>query len=225
MIKRIISAVISLHLLFIVLLLFTSPWTPIQRMHHVKVRTVRPAAVAKTAQPRQAPQPAPSKPKPVAKSANKEAPKPSTASKKKEVLKKPATFEKEKPAKNQPPKEPVWEEIDRALAKIEMKSLPKAPLLPQALTFSEEANVEKLHHESPEVLLMGFLQGALHLPEVGEVKIQLTVEKDGTISKVVVVSAESQKNKLYLQEHLPLLRLPTPPDQKKTWTLTFYNEI
>ena len=82
------------------------------------------------------------------------------------------------------------------------------------------------HDEGDELpQLTRFLQSALHLPEVGEVKIEIVVRKDGQIMKVVILQSESQKNRLYLQEHLPLLQLPMQFDQDKKWIIAFCNEI
>ncbi len=78
--------------------------------------------------------------------------------------------------------------------------------------------------------LVQCLHQSLHLPEFGEVKIQLTLRQDGTVAKLVVLNAESEKNKTYLENHLPRLKFPNLEGsfaQKKecTFSLTFCNEI
>jgi outer membrane biosynthesis protein TonB len=224
MYKRVTSIVISFHLLFMAFLLFYPERTPVKKISHVKVRTVRPMATLKKA-PQAASKPAP-KPTQKQKSVAPVA-KPTAAAKKPAQPNKPAVVEKGKPIKKkaEPAKE-IWNEIDQALAKIEKKSYPTSkPLLtlPQPLTFLDEK--EAAEDDSAVSQFMGFLHDTLHLPEVGEVRVAITVRKNGTVSKVVILSAESEKNKLYLQEYLPLLQLPIEFDQEKTWTITFCNEI
>lgn len=238
MYKKVVSIVISFHVLFIAFLLFTPQRIPIKRTNHVKVRMVRPVTAVRTppakkiaapAAPTASAAPAPAtavpqkkpsqptqKPKPAAK-------KPVAAAK---TSNKPAVIEKGKPIKKAPPKkkEPpaeIWNEIDQALAKIEQKSYPVPKQSLNLPTLQEE----EASDDSVVSQLMGFLHDTLHLPEVGEVKMEITVRKDGSIAKVVVLRAESQKNKLYLQEHLPKIQLPMQFDQEKTWILTFCNEI
>lgn len=257
MIQRVTSIVISIHLLFIILLVWTPTRPLVQRTHHVKVRTVRPAVIAKNPsrpssqvsqthrRPSSAPKPPTAKPntspkqtvqtsKPkTSQSSRDQTPKQTHTSKKPTVNEKGKPIKKTEAPKKSPPPADVWNEIDQALAKIETKSYPKEKPsldLPQPLTFLDEstpalASVEGSLDDRVESLLVGFLHDTLHLPEVGEVKIELTIKKDGTVSRVVVVSAESRKNKLYLEQHLPLLQFPMQLDQEKTWTLTFYNEI
>lgn len=220
------------------LLLFNPQKTPVKRITHVKVRTVRPMASIKRAAPtvaKQAPKPTASSKKPSTKPAPKAQPTVQAAAKKPTTSKKPAIIEKNKPIKKTIPKktEPpaeIWNEIDQALAKIEKKSYPSSKQsvnLPQPITFLDEISSEQESEGDDRAIthLMGFLHDTLHLPEVGEVKIEITVRKDGTIAKMVVLRAESRKNKLYLEERLPLLQLPMNFDVEKTWILTFCNEI
>lgn len=234
MIKRLTSIVVSLHLLLILFLLLTPPRLTVKKNYSVKVRTLQPAVVAKHSPQR--PTPSTSQPQKASSPKKPQTPKPSPktpAPKKNTALKKPAVVEKgkpikkaEAPKKTAPPAD-IWKEIDQALAKIETKSYSTKkpsldavePIIPTLAPLNQSSD------ESVPALIIGFLHESLHLPEVGEVRIQLTIRKDGTVSNVVVVSAESRKNKLYLQEHLPLLRFPMQLEEEKTWTLTFYNEI
>jgi hypothetical protein len=45
------------------------------------------------------------------------------------------------------------------------------------------------------------------------------------VGRLVVLEAQNQKNKAYLEKHLPLLRFPLILDKEKTFTFTFCNEI
>jgi hypothetical protein len=247
MIEKIRSLVISLHLFLIVVLLFTPERTSIKKTHHVKVRYASPPPIQQpkvqarsasrgSSQAQQSPvavKPTLPKPKPSSpvkqpvKSSLKVSPPPPT---KVSPAKKPVVVKKNKPTPPSPQAE-IWNEIDQALAKIEAKSYSKErPLLdlPKPLGLVGES-VQTLPQETPdeniESRLVSFLHETLQLPEVGEVQVQLTIKQDGTISEVVVLSGESQKNKLYLQKYLPHLQLPMQFDQEKTWVVTFYNEI
>ncbi len=236
MYKKVVSIVISFHVLFIAFLLFTPQRVPVKRMSHVKVRMVRPVTAVRTPPAKKVSAPAASTPAPaVATPPQKKPPqqtqKPKPTAKKPAVAaakpsNKPAVIEKGKPVKKAPPKkkEPpaeIWNEIDQALAKIEQKSYP-VPKQSLNLPLLQE---EEVGDDSAVSQLMGFLHDTLNLPEMGEVKMEITVRKDGSIAKVVVLRAESQKNKLYLQENLPRLQLPMRFDEEKTWILTFCNEI
>ncbi len=230
MYKRVTSIVISFHLLFMTLLLFNPHRIPVKRITHLKVRTVRPIATVKKAA-QVAPKPAPTQsvsapPKKTA-TAAKPAPKPQPVPKKPATSNKPVVIEKNKPIKKAPPPKKMWNEIDQALAKIEKKSypVPKQTLeVPKPLAFLDEAPSSE-EEDSKLSYLMGYLHDTLHLPEVGEIKVEITVRKNGTVAKVVVLHAASRKNKLYLEEHLPLLQMPLEFEQEKTWTITFCNEI
>ena len=74
---------------------------------------------------------------------------------------------------------------------------------------------------------MDFLHSALDLPDFGEVKMQITVQKDGRVVKVVVLKAESEKNKGYLETHLRQMKLPplSGSTHEETFTITFCNEL
>lgn len=48
----------------------------------------------------------------------------------------------------------------------------------------------------------------LSLPEYGEVKIKLTLDRNGKVSKVEVVKAENTANKKYVEKTLPTLKFP-----------------
>lgn len=69
----------------------------------------------------------------------------------------------------------------------------------------------------------------LKLPELGEIKMQLTIDRDGTVAKLVVLQTESQKNRNYVETTLPTLHLPAFGDRFKdknqyTFPVTLSNE-
>jgi colicin import membrane protein len=79
-------------------------------------------------------------------------------------------------------------------------------------------------------LLISIFHEQLELPELGEVTLKVTIHKDGSIRNVVVVAAESLKNRTYLQENLPLLHLPKPATgtfsgDEHTFLITFSHAL
>ena len=77
-----------------------------------------------------------------------------------------------------------------------------------------------------EAELIALLREHLHLPDQGSVRMKLTLRKDGSLVKLLVLKAESEKNRKYLEINLPQLRFPPPPGSAKEECLvvTFYNE-
>lgn len=49
----------------------------------------------------------------------------------------------------------------------------------------------------------------LRLPEFGEVKIKLTLERSGKFVKLAIVNAQSKKNRTYIEQTLPSLKFPS----------------
>ncbi len=235
--KKISLFVISIHFILIFMLFF-SPAKIKPSAKHIAVRTIQPhpktramtaAAPQKKAASAAAPKSqAPANAAPKKATAKAAAPKTAAVKSKPINQKKPSVVEKGKlqPTK---PKPEVWKEIDEALAKIDDKvySKPQSKLdvpqvkgsSPSKLLFPDFGEIEE-----EEETLVSFLHMSLNLPEVGEVKIQLTIKKDGSVGRLVVLEAQSQKNKAYLQKNLPLLRFPLIFDKEKTFTLTFCNE-
>lgn len=75
--------------------------------------------------------------------------------------------------------------------------------------------------------IVRYLQTRLQLPDSGEVRIAITLREDGTIANLQVLSAESEKNRKKLEECLPGLRFPPPPEKgskSKSWIVTFYHD-
>jgi hypothetical protein len=238
----------------IFLFCFSPVKKPISPKKHIAVRTIQPKTRTSTVvAPRisgggSTASVAAPKPKVIKKEAVKKeaapkskttaAAKPAPAKSKPIQQKKPAMVEKGKPPKKtqKPSKAPdkVWKEIDEALAKIDDKvySKPQSKLdvpkmkgtSPSKVPFPDFGGTDE-GEGSVEETLGSFLTSSLNLPEFGEVKIQLTIKKDGSVARLVVLQAESKKNKAYLEKNLPLLRFPLILDKEKTFTLTFCNEI
>lgn len=173
--------------------------------------------------------------------ASKPAPAPLSAPVKKEL---PPVMEKQvQKAKKVPPavakKEPkrgknsqkLLQELEESIAKIEGKDFAKKQRASPSTPLSLQIDAKRGKGEEATGMyadsLVGQLKQALHLPDFGEVKIQLTLRKDGSLAKIVVLKTESEKNRRYLETHLPHLKFPPleGKEKEKTYTLTFCNEL
>lgn len=77
--------------------------------------------------------------------------------------------------------------------------------------------------------LMAHLHTALHLPEYGEVKLQLQLSEYGTVLSIKILTAASQKNREYLEKELPQLSfssiaLNKLSDKERTFIISFHNK-
>ena len=81
----------------------------------------------------------------------------------------------------------------------------------------------------PEYLAY-FLKQELKLPDFGQVKVEITLNKAGCVEKCLVISSQSAKNKKYLEEKLPNLIFPKFKKSNHSYdtqqfVLTFCNEF
>lgn len=215
-------------------------------------KTSSPARPPSLPQPKPVkPQPSPAKPKPqIASPTKKPAPaaKPTPPTPKKEPaiadkqLKKKATPpKKENPP---PPRSKISEELrhqlQESIAQIDGKkqSLAQQKNKPASKQLTPiQLHIDSLDGPSSQETestyvgqMLSCLHQSLHLPEFGEVKIQLTLRQDGSIAKLVILNTESEKNRRYLESSLPKLRLPSfdrslVAKAEQTFVLTFCNEI
>jgi hypothetical protein len=137
----------------------------------------------------------------------------------------------------------LLKELEESISKIENKSdkeiagktIPPrdkalAPVSLQIDTPSYEFSNETKGSSDYTDVLVSHLHQSLRLPDYGEVKIQLSLRQDGTVCRIIVLKAQSEKNKQYLESRLPQLKFP-PFDgayvNKKEYTfiLTFCNEL
>lgn len=131
----------------------------------------------------------------------------------------------------------LLQELEESIAKIEQKADKKGgieklkPGSPLALQI-DTSSPDQTHAEEGSYIemLVEHLHQALQLPDYGEVKIQLSLRQDGSVAKIAVLRAKSQKNKRYLEENLPHLRFPRfegslAKTQESSFILTFVNEM
>ncbi len=72
-------------------------------------------------------------------------------------------------------------------------------------------------------ILISFLQDALQLPEYGEVKAKIEIDRFGHLVSVEILDAKSTKNREFLKKELPDLLFPCLNDSTRTFTITFRN--
>lgn len=148
-----------------------------------------------------------------AKQKNRPAPTPSSqklkASKKKSAS-------SEKVVKNTPKKKNSLQKLEDesfAFEKKEPSSSTENLSIPKPISFLSIENTDIRHTQSLEHLnysglLIQFLEDRLVLPERGEVKLKLALNKEGKIVSLEIIKAESVKNMEYLKNTLPQLSLP-----------------
>ena len=137
----------------------------------------------------------------------------------------------------------ILRELEESIAKIEDKNdknrkaknsdHKKTLLAPSVLQIDslqdlkEESVIDSSDYAST---LTRHLHASLHLPDFGEVKIELTLKQDGTIAKLRILKTESEQNKKYLESVLPQLKLPhltgsIAKQDEHTFVLNFCNEL
>ncbi len=129
--------------------------------------------------------------------------------------------------------ENLLKELEQSFRNIESKSKPSLKKnkldLPKNISKLEIDQSDLIENQADDSSyyssLIRRLQDELHLPEHGEVKIALTLKRDGSVIKVQVIKAESEKNRLFLEKHLPKVTFPHFPfdKQENTFILTFCN--
>ncbi len=242
MLKKITLTVIWIHVAGICFLLFSPvkisklpPQKFIVQTHTFKQVSKQPyRATTQATKTAQTPTPKPPKKKPVP---QKKPPqkKPIPAQKhpqeKKPEIKPPPDTRKPSPKPAIDLQKQIVQELEEIVAKIEEKEEKIIPPSSLQETGSSLQNTSAIFALAPEERyqesLLAYLQEALHLPEQGEVKIQLSIKEDGNLAKIVVLKAESVKNREYLEKQLPLLRFPYLHElrvREKVFVLTFCNE-
>jgi hypothetical protein len=166
---------------------------------------------------------------------------PAIADKQISKIKQPAAQKDPPPQNRAKISDSLMKELEESIAKIENKSdkgaskktpLSRKTLAPIALQIDTPSHALLNEAEGSGdyiAVLVGHLHQCLSLPDYGEVKIQLSLLQDGTVCKVIVLKAQSEKNKQYLESSLPQLKFPRFDGAyagKTEWTfvLTFCNE-
>ncbi len=240
--KRVIQIVIGVH---VAALLWMALWLPVKKkqVNPIEIHTVvqaPPPVIEKVIEkPMVTPVKAVAQPKPKAKSKPKPKtrpkpkPKPKAPPVKKVVaVKKPAP--KKKPQEKGPQvSESLLKELDASIAKIEQKQAKKVPTKKiSAPKFIASLQIDTIDEDEGNpfgALLISCLQSQLKLPEVGEVKVKLTLTKKGKFVTMHVVNSENMRNQKFLEDQLPFVKFPALSGKLKkkeeyTFVITFCNE-
>lgn len=105
--------------------------------------------------------------------------------------------------------------IPRTLDSLQIEALPLGNNAPMEISYRDE--------------LAYRLKRALKMPDHGQVKVKLTLERSGKVASVKVESSESPKNKQYVEKTLPTLIFPPFGDRfegvsQYTFMITLNNE-
>jgi hypothetical protein len=142
----------------------------------------------------------------------------------------PPTKTKQPPSK--PKSEPhVLKEVQQALAALD--ALPKQTALSVPLAIPKTLHLVENETSSPSQqsygeLLVTFLEHQLDFPEVGEVRMELQIDRQGRLLHHKILSSANQKNSDFLKNQLPELTFPCFNDfhidkNSLTFTILFCN--
>lgn len=170
------------------------------------------------------------------------------------VEKKPEPIVKKKPKPPEPPpqkkkevvkvddkKRDLLAKAKESIAKIQSSRDNKGTSKSKdASELRDLGTIDSLHVDSADTIkpedmgyygvLASYLRQALRFPEFGEVKVQLTLNRGGEVTKVETLSAKSENNKQYVEKMLPTLRFPPfgknfGKDTQHTFTITLTNDL
>lgn len=202
--------VIGFHVL---LLIWMALWMPVKPKHKkpIIVRTVNEIAV-----------------KPSPKSFSVEPAK-------QEIKPKKTSSPPQKKTASSKPKNPaipqsLIKELNESLAKIEGKSHKQEPLKTASCHRSLKLQVDEAagKEENYAQDLIQYLQSVLELPDLGTVKVELTLKHDGTLLKMRYLESASIQNKKFLENELQRLKYPPfrgalQQQQEHSFVITFCN--
>lgn len=140
----------------------------------------------------------------------------------------PAKTNKPAPAKTAPPpkkQEKAIADIAQTLKSIgEPAPQTKTVLaVPRKIPPKTEivADIKSLSYNE---LLIAYLQTALELPELGEVRVQLKINEQGALLSCEIIETKSHQNAEFLKKQLPQLTYPVVDGFKGgSYTVTFRN--
>lgn len=140
-----------------------------------------------------------------------------------------------------PISEELVQQLQESIAKIEKKTDKyrgeETFVLPEKLTPTSTVTSSNSYSENAEDYILGVkeelmqqLHMALHLPDYGEVKVQLQLSENGNVLSVKILKAASQKNRDYLEKELPCLSFSSIalyklPAKERIFVISFHNEI
>lgn len=209
--------VIACHLLLLFgFFRFTPPPKPEKKPLHVKTIVQKPAP---------APPPAPLPPPPT----------PHTSVAAARPIKKAAPVKKPQMPQKSGPQIPdhLVRQLQESIAKIDESSHKLSPsnnlTTPKVIsTLTSEHRVSNEDASQFAKELVACLQRNLVLPEVGEVKVELLLQKNGTLKEFRILSSRSKRNQSLLEETLGKIRYPSftgslKNEMEHSFVIAFYN--
>ncbi len=132
----------------------------------------------------------------------------------------------------------LLQELEETIAKIDQKRDKDSPLKQiETPSWIKPLKIDAIKEIGDDDIQVDFtyqeslircLRESLDLPELGEVKMEITLSKDGSVLKLRVLATESEKNRSYLEKNLQVIKFPpfdVNEDSRKTFVLTFCNEV
>jgi len=178
---------------------------------HVEVAPTKPKA--DVPKPKETPKPA-EKPK-------KSAPKPAPVPKKKTqpVVKQETNINRKKE---------LLQKAQRNMAKISRQSVNKTEIAMPQIIENNQTGIAVDDNGYYQTLAQ-YLKRTLRLPEIGEVKIKLTLDRTGKFINVIIDHSENASNSAYVKKTLPNLKFPAFDSNFKdqnqyTFPITLSNE-
>lgn len=120
------------------------------------------------------------------------------------------------------PENRLLKEITESLETIrsESKSSRSTLTIPSTIKKTEIASdIDPTYGE----FLIAYLQNALDLPEYGEVKAKIEIDRFGHLVNCEILKSKSVKNAEFLKNRLPELTFPCLNDGTQVFTITFRN--
>lgn len=219
--KRTALTVITIHFVLLLLMKFTTPEKKVAPKP-LKVKTVV-----------QAPPP-PSLPTPVTQQVRSTAATPNVKKATKKVSNTPLAQPQKASESRSGPQIPahLLQQLQESVAKIDQTSHKESPKnqlqTPKAiskLTVEQGSEEDQADYANA---LVACLKRNLSLPERGDVKIELLVEKSGALKSYRVISSQSLRNQRHLENELGALRYPAfmgslKSKQEHTFVISFSN--
>lgn len=138
-----------------------------------------------------------------------------------------------KPLKSKPTIKPkALTEIAQSFEAFDIgseKRQEKPLFIPQKIKPKEKKQFQlEIEDASYHEYLISFLQNSLELPEYGEIKAKLTIDRFGRLLTCEIIDSRSKKNSQVLKNRLPELVYPCLNDYgildaTQTFTITFKN--
>ncbi len=167
---------------------------------------------------------APAKPAPKATAPQKQPPPPAKQQPKKSSS--PKKIAPAAPSKPPPKENALLHEITESLQTLaaEKPQLRSQLSIPSKIERKAEVVPTKIEGDPTYgEYLVAFLQNALDLPEYGEVKAKIEIDRYGNLVECEILETKSRKNAEFLKNRLPELAFPCLNDGSHSFTITFRN--